>query len=171
MFVLKNVSKKYVTSTTEKWALSNINLNFPSRGLVAIKGHSGSGKSTLLNLLSLLETPSGGNITYKGKNISSFSEKEKEDYRAFECSFIYQHFNLYESLSAEENIALALEVRGESRSNSLKKANALLEEYGISFLGKKKACLLSGGEKQRIAILRALASEPAFYYAMNLLEP
>lgn len=162
MFVLKGVGKRYVNGSNEKWALKDVDLILPEKGLVAIKGQSGSGKSTLLNLLSLLETPTKGKIFYRGRDLSFFSLRNKEDFRAYECSFIYQHFNLYESLSSEENISLALEVRGESRSASLKKSRELLKSYSMSHLAKKRAAILSGGEKQRIAILRALITEPAF---------
>lgn len=165
MFLLENVGKKYVVGTNEKWALRGISLSFPSCGLVAIKGHSGSGKSTMLNLLSMLEKPTTGTIFFKGQDLSKLNNRQVEDFRAYECSFVYQHFNLYESLTALENIALPLEVRGVGKKEAAQKASALLKEYGMEALSGKKAQVLSGGEKQRVAILRAIIGEPSFILA------
>ena len=95
MYRLENVSKRF----SDFLALENISFSLPSNGLVAIKGKSGSGKSTLLNLMSLMETPTEGKIFYKGIDTSSLKEKERDSFRSFECSFVYQHFNLEEELS------------------------------------------------------------------------
>lgn len=140
-------------------------LSLPSHGLVAITGPSGSGKSTLLNCLSLLEKPTEGEIVYLGEQIDSFSEKEKEDYRNFECAFIYQHFNLLEEKSAFENVKLPLLLRGEKEENATLACDVLFKTFRLEHLEKKKARLLSGGEKQRVAILRALIGKPRVIFA------
>jgi putative ABC transport system ATP-binding protein len=140
-------------------------LDLPSHGLVAISGPSGSGKSTLLNCLSLLERPTEGEITYLGERIDSFSEREKEDYRNFECAFVYQHFNLLEEKTAFENVELPLLLRGEKEGNVALAASVLFKTFHLEHLMKKKARLLSGGEKQRVAILRALIVKPRVIFA------
>jgi putative ABC transport system ATP-binding protein len=132
---------------------------------VAITGPSGSGKSTLLNCLALLEKPSEGEIVYLGERIDSFSEPQKEDYRNFECAFVYQHFNLLEEKTAFENVALPLELRGESEKEVALAVHVLFQTFHLTYLEKKKARLLSGGEKQRVAILRALILKPRVLFA------
>jgi putative ABC transport system ATP-binding protein len=137
----------------------------PSKGLIAITGPSGSGKSTLLNCLSLLEKPTEGEIDYLDERIDSFSGPKKEDYRNFECGFVYQHFNLLEEKTAFENVAMPLELRGESEKEVALAVHVLFRTFHLSDLEKKKARLLSGGEKQRVAILRALVGKPRVLFA------
>lgn len=165
MYELRHVSKIYKTPYGELAALSDVSLKLPSKGFIAIKGPSGSGKSTLLNLLSLLERPSEGEILFSGRDLSSLSEKEKEDFRAFACSFVYQHFNLDEACDAISNVALPLLIEGKSRQEAFEKAEALLAQHGLSSLKHKPVRLLSGGEKQRIAILRAIIHHPRVIFA------
>ncbi len=140
-------------------------MDLPSRGLIAISGESGSGKSTLLNCLSLLEKPTEGELTYLGERIDSFSEREKEDYRNFECAFVYQHFNLLEEKTAFENVELPLLLRGEKEKNAELSASVLFKTFHLEHLEKKKVRLLSGGEKQRVAILRSLIGKPRVIFA------
>ena len=111
MYLLSNVGKKY----GDKWALRNVTLAFPMKGLVAIKGKSGSGKSTLLNLMSLLEKPSEGKISYLGNDVSKLNEKDRTWFHSFEHSFVFQHFNLEEDLTVRENVEMPLHIRGENK--------------------------------------------------------
>lgn len=165
MFLIQNAGKAYPTPGGEKWALRNVSLSLPSAGLIAISGPSGSGKSTLLNLLSALEKPTEGSVLYNGADIASFKETEREDYRLKECAFVYQHFNLLEEMSARENIALPLLIRGEAREEAYARADRLINKYGLSDIIYTKAALLSGGEKQRVALLRSLIASPKVLFA------
>ena len=161
MYRLENVSKRF----GDFLALENISFSLPSKGLVAVKGRSGSGKSTLLNLMSLMENPTEGKIFYKGIDTSSLKEKERDSFRAFECSFVYQHFNLEEELSVVQNVELPLHLRGDKKQEIADKTSLLLEKLGISEHKNKKAKLLSGGEKQRVALCRAIITEPKVLFA------
>ncbi|MCH3909071.1 MAG: ABC transporter ATP-binding protein/permease [Bacilli bacterium] len=142
-----------------------MSLELPSSGLVSIKGASGSGKSTFLNLLSNMDKPSEGSIIFQDKDLSSLSKKEEEDYHNFDCGFIYQHFNLLEEYDAIFNVTLPLLIRGVSKKKARLKAGILFKEFGIESLMNKKCGLLSGGEKQRVAILRAIITEPKTIFA------
>jgi len=161
MFLLSNVGKKY----GDKWALRNVTLAFPEKGLVAIKGRSGSGKSTLLNLMSLLEKPSEGKISYLGNDVSKLNEKDRSWFHSFEHSFVFQHFNLEEELTVRENIEMPLHIRGENKRIIAKKSDLLIKKYGLFAIENKKSKLLSGGEKQRVALCRALIIEPKVLFA------
>lgn len=165
MFSIQGLGKAYRTSGGEKWALRNVSLSLPSIGLFAISGPSGSGKSTLLNLLSSLERPSEGSIVYNGEDIASFKEPQREDYRLKECAFVYQHFNLLEEMSARENVALPLLVRGRFKSEAFAEADRLMSRYGLGAIASTKAAFLSGGEKQRVALLRSLIAAPRVLFA------
>lgn len=164
IFVLKNISKRF-GGTGGQTVLSNISVSFPVRGLVAILGKSGSGKSTLLNLLSLQDEPTDGTLLYREKNTKSLSGKEKEDIRAFHFGFVYQKYNLIEDLDAVQNIEMPLLLSGKSGKAASKKANALLKRFGMEDKRKQKASLLSGGEAQRVALMRALANDPDVIFA------
>ncbi len=111
MYRLENVSKSYGISSV----LHSISFSLPSKGLVAIKGRSGSGKSTLLNLMSLMEKPTEGRVFYKGVDTLSLKEKDRASFRSYECSFVYQHFNLEEDLTVVENIVHSITFLNASR--------------------------------------------------------
>jgi ABC-type lipoprotein export system ATPase subunit len=137
----------------------------PSRGFVGVLGSSGSGKSTLLSLLSLLEKPSEGKILFFGKEVTAFSEKEKEDFRALHFGFVFQHFNLLEEESALFNVELPLLLRGLRKEEAESQAKSLFAAFGMGGLEKKKGKILSGGEKQRVALLRAALGDPEVLFA------
>lgn len=126
---------------------------------------SGSGKSTLLALLALLEKPTEGMVLFQGKDITGFNDAEKEDYRNFECGFVFQHFQLFDDLSAEENVALPLQLRGEEEKTVIRNVDHLFSAFHMEAIQKRKVRLLSGGEKQRIALLRALIGGPSIIFA------
>ncbi len=165
MFRLEKVGKRYKTPGGEIWALRDLSLTLPSKGLVAVSGPSGSGKSTLLSLLAAVEKPTEGKIYFRGRDMAAFSEREREDFRNFACGFVYQRYNLLEELSALDNVALPLLIRGVGRKEAFLRAEALLKKQGLGGLAGQKAASLSGGEKQRIAILRALIGRPAALFA------
>ena len=163
LLACRHVEKRFGRGEATFYALKDINLDLPSSGLFAIKGRSGSGKSTLLNILSGLDKPSKGAVYYRGKKLSSFSKDEWQTYREKEIAFLFQHYNLISGLTAQENVALPSQIAGEKNAN--KKAIALLKEFGLGKLRKRKVDTLSGGEKQRVALCRALIRKPRVLFA------
>ena len=145
----------------DKIALSDIDLTFPDKGLVIIKGESGSGKTTLLNLLTAHDYPTSGIMTYNGVEIN---RKNSEKYRKAHCSNIYQDYMLIEDMTVGENIELALQAYGKKYVQE--DVKALLGKVGIpeGFM-TKQASKLSGGEKQRVSIARAIAKDNAMVFA------
>ena len=160
MLELKNISKSFKTYDGDFYALKDISLSFPSTGLVSIIGKSGSGKSTLLNILLGIEKVSSGEIYFNHKSIKKLSDREFSKYHLKNVSMIFQHYNLFSELSAKENIVLPLLMQNVSLKEANKRADDLLEEFSIEYLANQKVKLLSGGEKQRVAILRALITSP-----------
>ena len=160
LFVLNNVTKTFSNGKESFNALSNVSLSLPSKGLVSITGKSGSGKSTLLNILGCIEKPTEGKVLYLNKDISKLSDKEFSSYHLNEISIVFQHYNLFDDLSAIDNVMLPLLMRGESKSIVYEKAEALFRKFYIHDLMNQKTKLLSGGEKQRVAILRSLITDP-----------
>lgn len=165
MFRAISLSKIYGKGEKRVFALKDISFSLPEKGLFAIVGKSGSGKSTLLNLLSRAEEKTEGDLFYGDEDLSKLKGRKLENYRRFVCSFIYQHFELLEDCSAFENVLLPLKIRGESEKESKKKGESLFRTFHLEDLKNKKASLLSGGEKQRVAFLRAIITEPKVIFA------
>ena len=159
-FYLENISKSFKTYDGEFFALKDISLAFPSTGLVSIVGKSGSGKSTLLNILLGIEKPTTGNLFFNGKNLSKMSDKQFSKFHLNDVSMVFQHYNIFLELTAKENIILPLLMKGVSKTQADKEAKKLLQEFSLDYLENQKAKLLSGGEKQRVAILRAIIINP-----------
>ncbi len=165
MFKVKDVTKKYGKGDNACFALKNITFSLPSKGLFCIAGKSGSGKSTILNLLSGAEKPSTGEIYFQNKNLAKAKDSELVDFRNNWCSFVYQHFNLLDDLTAKENVSLPLEIRGEKKGNKDEYINSLFAKFNLDKHKDKKVFLLSGGEKQRVALIRALVTSPKVLFA------
>ena len=150
-----NLTKVYNKGKeNERVALDNVSFNLPNKGLIFILGKSGSGKSTLLNLLGAIDVPTSGKIIVGSKDITLLKEKEKADYRASYCGFVFQDYNLIPELDVWNNIALNLEKYEEERINEV------LDLVGLLEYKNSKINELSGGEAQRIAIARALVKNP-----------
>lgn len=161
LFSLENVSKSFRSERASFTAVKNVSLELPSTGLISIVGKSGCGKSTLLNLISGIEKPSKGLIKYKSKNLNKFSKRRLAKYHLQDISMVFQHYNLIEDLSVLENIALPLLIGGKRKSLANKKARDYLKRFSLEQLEKQKISTLSGGEKQRVAIIRSLITNPA----------
>ena len=162
VFILSNIKKSFDVNKKELVVLDDINIVFPDSGLVSIIGKSGSGKSTLLNILMGIEKPTKGKVLFKGKNIAKFSDKQFSKFHLSGVSTIFQHYNLFDDLTALENVILPLKMKGIFALKSKKIAMEEFKRIGIEELAKRKVKNLSGGEKQRIAILRSIVTVITF---------
>ena len=161
---LKNVSKSFGDNKKVK-VLKKISFNFNKGKIYSLMGPSGSGKSTLLNILSLIDRPSSGSISIEDKLIN-FSENNKNDIlRANKIGIIYQQDNLLHDFTALENVYLACLAAGNNKELSKSKANYLLKKMGLSNRYDHYPNQLSGGEKQRVSIARALINNPQIILA------
>ncbi|WP_195989718.1 ABC transporter ATP-binding protein [Clostridium sp. D53t1_180928_C8] len=155
MLKIKNLSKSF----QEKSVLKDLNANF-DKGLNFILGPSGSGKSTLLKIISGMDKDYEGLITYKGKDLKDFLEKDMNSYYFNSIGFIWQNFGLIEHLSVEDNVKMVLNLTKEDQEVINEKVNLMLKRLGIGKLAKENVSKLYGGQKQRIAIARVLVKEP-----------
>ncbi|AET69610.1 ABC-type antimicrobial peptide transport system, ATPase component [Desulfosporosinus orientis DSM 765] len=162
---LDQVSKEYTQGAERITALDQISLEVKSGKFLAIMGASGSGKSTLLNLVAGLDKPSQGEIFLNGQAISGWTDNQLTIFRRQELGFIFQLFNLIPTLSAEENAALPLLMAGRPRSVWQPQVDRWLKRVGLESRRKNYPAELSGGQMQRIAIIRALIHRPALILA------
>lgn len=165
MYKLVNVSKSYGKGSSSVSVLRGVNLSFPNVGLVSILGKSGSGKSTLLNIITGLDSPTGGAVYFLNKDLNKLKKKEKKVYQNQTIGILFQHFNLFDDLSCLENVMLPSLVSGASKEESKKRANDLFSKYHLERLVNQKYGTLSGGEKQRVALIRALINQPRIIIA------
>ena len=159
MIELKNVSKFYNSNGTITVALRNINLKLSKGEIVAITGESGAGKSTLLNVICGVDSYEEGELYFKGQETSFFNQDDMDIYRKKNIGFIYQSYNIIDSYTVLENVMLPLILKGESYNQAKEKALTYIEKVGLSHRINNKGIKLSGGEKQRCVIARALASD------------
>ena len=156
----RKITKIYQMGTAKVSALDDVSLAIKEGEFVAIQGTSGSGKSTLLNMLGGLDHPTAGEVLFASKPLGPLSKREMAKYRRYSVGMIFQNFNLIPTMTAEENVGLALAfagVRGRQRSA---RAEELLDRVGLSDRFMHRPAELSGGEQQRVAIARALANRP-----------
>lgn len=160
---LSKVSKTFNTNRGELNILDNVNCVIRKGEKVAIIGPSGSGKSTLLSIIGLLDTQTSGDIEIAGVNILSLKEEEQAKFRNKNIGFIFQSFELIAPFTAEENIKAPLEIGG--REVVAEELSGLINKLGLSERKSSMPNTLSGGEKQRVAIGRALMNKPAILLA------
>ena len=157
---LLKISKTFVGSCSNINVLKNINLKIKKGDLVSLTGPSGSGKSTLLHIIALLDQPTSGEVFFKNKNFSKSNDIEKDLVRKKGISIIYQQNNLLSDFTALENVMIPLINIGFSQNESLKKAKKTLFLVGLQKRLDHFPSELSGGEQQRVAVARAIITEP-----------
>lgn len=160
LLAASEVSKVYQMGTSTVTALDNVSIEINEGEFVAIQGTSGSGKSTLLNMLGGLDHPSTGEVFFASKPLGPFTKREMARYRRFSVGMIFQNFNLIPTMSAEENVSLALAFGGLRGQQRRERASKLLDRVGLKDRMSHRPSELSGGEQQRVAIARALANSP-----------
>ena len=161
---LSNISKSFFTSKKIN-VLKKINYNFKKGKIYSLMGPSGSGKSTLLNLLSLIDRPSSGFLSFENKKIDFNDSTQNDLLRANKIGIIYQQDNLLPDFTSLENIYLAGLAAGQNKASSILKAKALLKKVGLINRLNHYPSELSGGEKQRVSIARAVINEPEIILA------
>ena len=164
----KELSKIYGSGESRVVALDKVNLEIASSDFISIMGPSGSGKSTLLHLLSGLDKPTSGSLTYDGKDIYRFNDKELSSFRRRRIGFIFQQFNLLPVLTAKENIIMPLLL--DKKQPDEVYLNQLTDLLGIRERLTHLPHELSGGQQQRVAIARALIAKPDIIFLTNRLE-
>jgi len=162
---VKNLDKAYGKKDSEFKALKGINLDIKQGESIAIIGKSGSGKSTLMHLLALLDSPTDGEIDIGGRASSNLSRREKDVLRNEQFGFVFQQFFINANNSVLDNVILPLKIAGVGRRERDKRGMHVLKEVGLTDKAKNKAVFLSGGEKQRVVIARALINNPNIIFA------
>ena len=161
IFKCSNISKTFTQGKNKVEVLKNINFSLDKSSRVAIIGPSGSGKTTFLNILSGLDTPSGGKVLYKDRDLNKVDEKEKALIRNKEIGFVYQFHHLLPEFTALENISLPMLISGLSKDKARKKSLDLLRRVNLDHRANHKPSELSGGERQRAAVARSLSNSPS----------
>lgn len=162
---VKNLYKIYRVGETKVRALNGVDFDLYKGEFVAIVGTSGSGKSTLLNMLAGLEKPTKGEIIIGKVHIEKLTEKELVTFRRERVGFIFQSYNLLNTMNAIENVALPLSFRGVSRKERLKRAERYMELVGVGDQARHMPNQMSGGQQQRVGIARALVVNPQIIFA------
>ena len=167
MYVLetRELRKSFGEGEAQVEALRGVDLGVRQGEMLAIMGRSGSGKSTMLTLLGGVDVPSSGQVLLEGTDLASLTDDERTTIRRQRIGFVFQQFNLLPILTAEENVALPLELDGISAAESRRRAAEMLDLVGMSGRRNHIPGKLSGGEQQRVAIARALVIRPAILLA------
>ncbi|GAB6549914.1 ABC transporter ATP-binding protein [Bacillus cereus] len=160
----KHLSKVYGTKDNLYTALESIDLQVKEGEFVGIMGPSGAGKSTLLNILSTIDTPTGGDILIDGQSIVNMKEEELALFRRNHLGFVFQDYNLLDSLTVRENIALPLALAKIKATEIDKRVDTIAKKFGIEQILEKYPYQISGGQKQRTASSRAIVSEPSLIF-------
>lgn len=162
---IKNLIKNYGGKGFQTKVLKGVDLTIYETDFIAIMGPSGSGKTTLLNILSTIDKPSQGNVMLDGKDITRFRNKELSKLRRDKIGFIFQDYNLLDTMTLQDNIALPLSLNGVPSKVCVEKTDELAEMFGLKEELKKYPYQLSGGQKQRGATCRALITDPEIIFA------
>ncbi|OWO85562.1 lipoprotein ABC transporter ATP-binding protein LolD [Photorhabdus luminescens] len=165
LLLCNNLCKKYQEGQVLTEVLKNVTFAINQSEMMAVVGSSGSGKSTLLHLLGGLDTPTSGEVLFKGHSLNKMSSGARAELRNHELGFIYQFHHLLPDFNAIENVAMPLLIGGKNRSQAQKKALEMLAAVGLEKRAHHRPSELSGGERQRVAIARALVNEPSLVLA------
>lgn len=164
---VKGIKKIYKTrfGSNAVEALKNVNFSVEEGEYIAIMGESGSGKTTLLNILAALDKPTAGSVMLDGRELANIKESEVAQFRRDNLGFVFQEFNLLDNLSVEDNIFLPLVLAGKTYDEMHSRIVPIAKELGIAELLKKYPYEISGGQKQRAAVARALIINPRIILA------
>ncbi len=160
MILLENLSKTFFKDGNKIEVLRGLNLKIEKGESLAVLGVSGAGKSTLVHILGMLDHPTGGCLYINGMNVFEWEEKKKASFRNSTIGFVFQFNNLLPEFNALENTMMPALIGGMTKARAREKACILLKEVGLEHRKKHKPGELSGGEQQRVAIVRALIMEP-----------
>jgi putative ABC transport system ATP-binding protein len=161
----RDLDKVYGSGPAQVRAVRDVSLDVVKGEILVLMGPSGSGKTTLLSLLSGILTPTAGSVAVLGTEITGLSRRALAAFRRPRFGFVFQGFNLFGALTARENVEVALELKGISGNAARAEADRLLDATGVAHGAERKPGDLSGGEKQRVSIARALAGNPAVVMA------
>ena len=161
----KGIEKTFVTGKVVTPVLKGIDINVREGEFLSIMGRSGAGKSTLMYQLSLLDEPTKGSISVVGTNILALTNKEKTLFRLNNLGYVFQDYALVPELTAAENVALPLLLRGISQADAIRKAEEILHKLGLEKQVKNLPSQLSGGEQQRVSVCRAIIDEPKIIFS------
>lgn len=156
MISISNITKSFGSLQV----LKGINLTINKGEVVSIVGPSGAGKTTLLQIIGTLDTPDGGSVLINGQDVTALSQKKLADFRNRHIGFVFQFHQLLPEFTALENVMIPALIAGTSRRQAKEKAMSLLDMLGLSARAGHKPSQLSGGEKQRVAVARALVNDP-----------
>ncbi len=162
---IRELTRQYRVGPSTIHALDNIELCVKRGEFLAVVGVSGSGKSTLLHVLGALDTPTSGNVQVDGRDLATFRSRERTAYRRTMVGFVFQSYHLVPSLTAEENVALALTFQGTFGKARQARASEAIDRVGLADRARHRPNQLSGGEQQRVAIARAIVHDPPLLLA------
>jgi len=161
----ESLNKIYGADELQVHAVDAVNLQINKGDFISLSGPSGSGKTTLLNLIGGLDTATSGKITLDDKRVDKMNKAELADMRLMHIGFVFQAYNLIPVLSAYENIEFIMQLQGIPAENRRAKADAILQEVGLSGMGERRPAQMSGGQQQRVAVARAIVSQPSIVLA------
>ena len=165
MLVVDNLARIYRSGNVRQVVFDRLSFRVEQGKTVALLGASGSGKTTLLNLVSGIDTPDSGHVLLDGVRVHTLAEPQRTLLRRQHIGFVFQFFNLIQTLTVAENVALPLELLGKDKTTTRQRADELLVAVGLTGMGQRFPETLSGGEQQRVAIARALVHRPALLLA------
>ena len=160
-----NISKTFKKGNNDLVVLNDVSFSVEKKKITMIVGASGSGKSTLLHILSGLDKPDNGSVSIIGTDIFKLSQDKMAKFRNKNIGFVFQFHHLLPEFTAVENVAIPVMIAGETKSNAIKKAKLMLENFGLLERIDHKPAELSGGEQQRVAVARALVNNPKLIFA------
>ncbi|MCK4558703.1 MAG: ABC transporter ATP-binding protein [Calditrichia bacterium] len=162
---ITNLDRIYNTSAVPVHAVRDVTCNIEKQEFMAVVGPSGSGKTTLLNIIGGLDKPTSGKVVIDGIDLSTMPQSKLVDYRLGHIGFVFQAYNLIPVFTARENVEFIMLLQGVNKKERENRAIDLLKQVGLSERINSRPAQLSGGEQQRVAVARALASRPAFVLA------